>query len=198
MGWIRHVAGAWAASALVMLASAPATAATFTFENNGGVGPSVFVGLPPGSPVTAPRPCPPPPALPINCDLTAIGAAQVTGGDDFGPWMFASVFSIADTFHVTGWFSFIDPTPAHNSFFGTLSGAFNPAVFQSAFDYIVTGGTGAFASGRGFGSGLVQVFPTERGFGYAERGQFTVPEPGTLALMLSGLLALRLLRRRQR
>jgi hypothetical protein len=200
MGWVRKLTGTWVAIAAVAVASllSPVSAATFTFENNGGVGPTVIVGNPPGSPVTAPRPCPMPPALPINCDLTALGNATVTSGDMVGPWLFSSVFSIADSFQVTGWFSFFDPTPAGNSFSGTLSGAFNPAVFQSAFDYVVTGGSGAFAIGRGLGSGIVQVFPTSSGFGYFEQGQFTVPEPGTLALMLSALLCLRVMRRRGR
>lgn len=176
-----------AAAAAFCLSASAWAAASFTFVNEGVALPAI----PPSA-----NACPPPPALPLNCDITALGAAETVSGDLFSPWLFSSVFQIGDAFAVTGTFLFDDPGPSNNDFFGTITGLFNPNTFSSAIDYVITGGSGAFASGRGLGSGLVQIIPSTSGPPtYIERGQFSVPEPATAGLLAAAALLIGALRR---
>jgi hypothetical protein len=176
------------AAAAVLCMSASAWAATsFTFVNEGVALPAV----PPAS-----NACPPPPALPLNCDITALGKAETVSGDLFSPWNFSSVFQIGNAFAVSGTFLFDDPSPANNDFFGTITGLFNPNTFSSVIDYVVTGGSGVFASGRGLGSGVVQIIPSQSGPPtYVERGQFSIPEPATVGMLAAAALLIGALRR---
>jgi hypothetical protein len=171
-----------------VLSGAAHAAVSFTFVNAG-------VGLPAIPP--APNPCPPPPALPLNCDITAMGQAQTVTGDMFSPWQFLSVFQISDAFAITGTFLFDDPSAANNDFFGTITGLFDPTTFSSMIDSIVTGGTGMFANATGWGKEVVQIIPSNAGPPtYVSRGQFSIPEPSTAALLLGAALVVGSLRRR--
>jgi len=162
---------------------APASAAvTFSYENQGSV-------------LSAAN-CPPPPALPLGCDLTALGTAVSTSDPTLGPWDFTSVFQIGaplsmTTFETAGTFSFEDSTLANNDFFGIFTGVFDAATFQATNSSTVTGGTGLFSSGHGFGTGFISIFPSQSGPPtYIERGQFRIPEPSSIVLLGLGLLAL--------
>lgn len=172
----------------LLLSGAAHAAVSFTFVNEG-------VALPAIPP--AQNPCPPPPALPLSCDITALGQAQTTSGDMFSPWQFLSVFQISDVFAITGTFSFDDPSPANNDFFGTITGLFDATTFSSMIDYVVTGGSGVFASARGYGSGHVQIVLSSDGPPtYVERGQFSIPEPSAVGLLIAFGMIAGLLRRR--
>lgn len=162
---------------------APASAeVTFSYVNQG-------IVLPAAS-------CPPPPALPLGCDLTAIGTATSTSDPTLGPWDFLSVFQLGaplsmTTFATAGTFSFDDTSAANNDFFGFRTGVFDAATFQATISYTVTGGTGLFSSGHGFGTGFASIFPSQSAPPtYIERGQFLIPEPGSIVLLGLGLIAL--------
>ena len=172
------------------LVGLPASAAIFSYDNSG-------VALPSAA-------CPPPPALPLGCDVTALGNAVVTAGDAYGPWNFLSVFQIgaplsATTFAVTGTFAFDDPSPANDDFFGTVNGIIDVVTFSTAMNSVVTGGLGAFLNASGWGASLVTITlhpdgpPT-----YLERGRFTISEPGSFVLLLVALAAALPLSRRMR
>jgi MprA protease rhombosortase-interaction domain-containing protein len=172
----------------LVLSGAAQAAVSFTLVNEG-------VALPAMPP--APNPCPPPPALPLNCDITAIGQAQTVSGDMFSPWQFLSAFQISDAFAITGTFLFDDPSAANNDFFGTITGIFDPNTFSSMIDSIVTGGTGMFAFASGWGKEVVQIIPSNEGPPtYVSRGQFSIPEPTTAGLLLMAGLLVGALRRR--
>jgi hypothetical protein len=145
----------------------------------------------------APNPCPPPPALPLNCDITAMGQARTVSGDIFSPWQFLSVFQISAAFAITGTFLFDDPSAANNDFFGTITGVFNPQTFSSMIDSIVTGESGVFAFASGWGQEVVQIIPSNEGpLTHVSRGQFSIPEPSTAGLLLVAGLLVGVLRRR--
>lgn len=179
MKTVRSAVAVLLATAAVL--AQPADAAVFSFDNTG-------VTLPSAA-------CPAPPALPLGCDITALGGAFVTSGDVFGPWNFASVFSIgaplsATTFAMSGNFLFDDTSAANNDFFGTLSGIFDVTTFSTAIDYLITGGLGEFLNATGFGSGVVFITPQLDGPPtYRESGRMVIPEPGPLALLAAALLA---------
>lgn len=188
MNWLRYLRNVAIVAAAVGVAAPASAAINFTFSSEG-------VALPAIPP--APNPCPPPPALPLNCDITALGQAQTTSGDMFAPWQFMSVFQINDAFAITGMFAFDDPSSANNDFFGTITGVFNPQTFSSMIDSIVTGGTGVFAFASGWGKEVVQILPSNEGPpAFVSRGQFSIPEPSTAGLLLVAGLLVRLLRRR--
>lgn len=95
---------------------------------------------------------------------------------------------------LTGTFEFTT-TDLMSTLFGTLTGnTFDADILgsggQFAIDYLITGGTGAFADANGFGLSFLTYDPAGTFNNYAEAGllNFTVPLPGTLALVLGGLL----------
>jgi hypothetical protein len=106
-----------------------------------------------------------------------------------------------------GTFSFDDPTPSDNDFFGTWSNVLFPpnalGVAHSIFHWSVTGGSGIFAGrgGAGTSEGDVVIAPFAfdqngvpqfvaacdggtPGLGsYCDRGQFVIAEPAVLGLL---------------
>ena len=65
-------------------------------------------------------------------------------------------------------------------------------------DSIVTGGTGLFANATGWGKEVVQIIASNEGPPtYVSRGQFSIPEPSTAALLLGAALVVGTLRRRR-
>jgi hypothetical protein len=145
--------------------------------------------------------CPPPPALPLDCELTATGKYLDTTGT-YGPWVFTSPFTAFSAnqpsptqFLNAGTFTYDDPSALNNDFFGTFTGVFDASTFTALHSYVITGGTGVFAGAGGTGTGSVQINPD---LTYVERARFHVPEPRTLALLLAGLVPLLVDRRRER
>jgi hypothetical protein len=138
--------------------------------------------------------CPPPPALPLDCLITATG--NVTDVDGiYGPWLFHSDFTTHSAgqpsptqFLVTGTFLWDDPTPANNDIGGTVAGIFDLATFSTTFDYTITAGAGVFAGATGFGDSV--VLPNLMTGTYTETGRLVIliPEPATLALLIGALL----------
>ncbi|MGZ8254525.1 MAG: hypothetical protein ACXWVT_06715 [Burkholderiaceae bacterium] len=136
--------------------------------------------------------CPPPPALPLDCLITATGTVTDVDGI-YGPWQFQSDFTTLSAgqpsptqFLVTGTFVWDDPSAANNDIAGTVAGIFDLSTFSTTFDYTITGGTGAFAGATGHGNSLVLVNLLNGT--YTETGRLVIPEPATLALLLCALL----------
>jgi hypothetical protein len=152
--------------------------------------------------VTPSATCPPPPSPAFDCLLTASGTGIDALGT-FGPWTFSSPFMLfsanpvsATEFHNGGTFSYDDSSPSNNDFFGTFSGVFDLATFTAIHTYVVTGGTGEFAVGRGFGTGIVQVNPLD--LTYVERVSFAIPVPSTLVLLPLAVVVCTFARSRRR
>jgi len=112
----------------------------------------------------------------------------------------------AATQTLTGSFEFTT-TDLTSTLYGTLAGSFVDADIlnsggQFGIDYSVLGGSGAFAGASGFGLSFLNFDPAGTFDNYAESGllSFTVPAavptPGSLALVLAGLLALGVSRRK--
>jgi len=144
--------------------------------------------------------CPLPPALPLDCELTATGTYLDTTGI-YGPWIFTSPFMTFSAnqpsptqFLNAGTFVYDDPSPANNDFFGSFTGVFDASTFIALHSYVITGGAGVFAGASGTGTGSVQINPY---LTYVETTRFHVPEIGTLALLLAGLVAVFVERRRK-
>lgn len=71
---------------------------------------------------------------------------------------------------------------------------------QFSLDYAITGGTGLFAGAHGFGLAFLDFDPMGTFNNYQESGVlvFSVPAPATLALVLAGLAAVAVSRRKAR
>ncbi len=107
----------------------------------------------------------------------------------------------ASTLALTGHFEFTT-TDLQSSLFGDVSGTASSADFfslggQLSLDYSILGGTGDFADASGFGLAFLNYNPAGSFNNYSEDGllAFAVPEPGSLALLATGLLAVAVSRR---
>jgi hypothetical protein len=103
---------------------------------------------------------------------------------------------------VSGQFEWTSAADLASSLFGRLSGTVSRADTllqggQFALDYLIDGGTGAFAGARGFGLAFVDFDPLAGPDNYFESGLVvaSVPVPASPLLALTALLALAALRR---
>ncbi len=168
-----------AAFALALPLAAAADPVTFFVPFNGSGNVSVFdatagTGGWVGSVVQTPPPDVPEPLSLVSVVLFQFDAATLT---------------------LSGSFEFTSAADLSSTLFGTLSGSGSSADLldaggQFSIDYQITGGTGAFADASGFGLSFVDYTPGAAFDNYAEAGllNFSVPVPGTLALVLAGLL----------
>ena len=148
--------------------------------------------------------CPPPPAVPYDCTLTALGTYTDSGGV-LGPWSSTQVFSVftvdpisSELLRNAGVWSLDDTSAANNDLFGTFTGFFNQTTFAATLNYVIVGGSGVFAGATGSGQGQVQVLVGAQGFEFTESGRFVIPLPGTLSLLGIAALPVGLLLRRRR
>lgn len=113
----------------------------------------------------------------------------------------------AATQTLTGSFEFTSAADLASTLYGTLTGRYADADIlagggQLAVDYAITGGTGSFFGASGFGLSFLDFDPAGAFDNYAEAGLLNfsvpaaVPNPGTLALLLAGLLGLAVSRRK--
>ncbi|HEY1328249.1 MAG TPA: PEP-CTERM sorting domain-containing protein [Casimicrobiaceae bacterium] len=183
-----------AAVATVALSIAPPAFAglVFDYEQAGG---TVVTDCAPGFP-----------PQPLCAMIDANGEADDVPDVIPGQWLFHLQGQVL-FFTGRGTFSVDDPSPANNDFLGTWTNVlFMPnamGVAHSTFQWVVTGGTGLFAAGRGHGvsSGDVVVAPfafdsqgqplfaaacdrAAPGLGsYCDAGTFFIPEPPALLLL---------------
>jgi hypothetical protein len=127
-----------------------------------------------------------------NLPLLATGSYSFDGVPG---WVLSSPFSFNLVAGLgSGTFSF---STATDSLFGSLISTGTATGFS--LQYSILGGTGMFAGARGSGSSVVTLLgdPSKPPTPFIEEGSFSVPEPGTLALLGLGLLGLRVRRREQ-
>ena len=169
--------------------TAPAWAMSVTFSGtttNGGL-PSM-----PGGP------CGPAPELSVS-----IGPAGATGTSNFGDFSFTASHCLPGPPpgpYNQGIFDFTFTDGSHigdqltGTYTGLLTATATMGVFANTQDYVITGGTGAFAdaSGSFIGTGTLTriVSPPSVMQTQTFMGSVNLPEPSTWAMMLAGLLGL--------
>lgn len=132
----------------------------------------------------------PPPDVPMPLSLVSVVLFQLD----------------AATQTLTGTFEFTSAADLASTLYGTLSGSFFDADIltgggQFSIDYAITGGSGVFFGASGFGLSFLNFDPAASFDNYSEAGLLSfsvpaaVPTPGTLALLLAGLLGLAVSRR---
>lgn len=129
----------------------------------------------------------PPPDVPAPLDLVSV-----------------VLFTLdAATQTLSGTFEFTSSADLLSTLTGTVSGSTADADIlnsggQFSLDYTITGGTGAFFRASGFGLAFLNFDPAAGFDNYSESGllNFTVPLPGTAALVLAGLLGWAVSRRK--
>jgi len=180
---MRRLLSLFIVALLVALASAPAANADVVIDYT-----AAGIVLPGAD-------CPPPPALPNDCTLTALATFTDVSGA-FGPWSSTSTFTVftadpvaPNVLRNAGTWYLDDTSAANNDLFGTFTGFVDVTTFLATLNYVITGGTGAFAGASGFGLGHTQVMAGPQGFTFTETGRLVIPLPGTLALLGIGLAA---------
>jgi len=155
--------------------------------------------------------CPPQfPAPPLCMMVDVTGIANDVPNVIPGEWL-VTIQGQVLFFKGAGTFLFDDVSPGNNDFFGTFTNVVGPpdpsGVSDNTLQWTVTGGTGIFAGGSGFGTSMGKVVTAPAGFdpqgmpifvaacpeaqpglgSYCDRGRFVIPEPGTLVLLLAAL-----------
>jgi hypothetical protein len=110
----------------------------------------------------------------------------------------------ANALTLSGSFEFTS-TDLMSTLYGEVSGKVSSADILSngglfELDYSIRGGTGTFQDASGYGLAFVDYNPAGGFDNYSETGVLvaTVPEPGTLALLAAGLVAVGVSRRKVR
>jgi hypothetical protein len=116
------------------------------------------------------------------------------------PWSLVSVvlFTLdASTLTLSGSFEFTNSADLGSALFGAVTGSYvDPDILanggQFSIDYTIQGGTGAYSGAAGYGLSFVDFDPAGGFDNYTEGGALVVavPEPGALALTLTGLMLL--------
>lgn len=189
---MKRVLSALAVGAFGWLLAMPLHAIVFDYEQVGGTIPTDCpIGFPP---------------QPLCTMIEATGQANDVPDVIPGHWLVHLQGQVL-FFQGSGTFSFDDPTPSDNDFFGNWTNVLFPpnpsGVAHSIFHWAVLGGSGIFAglTGTGNSEGDVVVAPfgfdqngaplftaacdaATPGIGsYCDRGRFVIPEPGIVGLL---------------